>query len=630
MSFLRWNRWNKLSRRKSAPLRPQTRQLRLGCEPLESRKMLTLLGVAPAFPVIAYDSNGVAQYDAGTTAFNINATPLVFKASLAAFPRAITNPRDVEIHILVDHTGNLIGGTAGDDLVVAGNLDLDGNALTTADNLSGVLLTGEVSGFGFLEVGATDQFDFRFTPTGGALLPFWNGKDIGMTTTSEHSTFNNDFSVNFGGGAKGNIGVIAPLLSSIAGNVYADDNNNGLFETGLGEVGISGVDVTLTGMDVDGLNVNLTQQTDVNGAYLFTGLRPGTYTITETQPTIYLDGQDTQGTPGNGTAGNDVFSNIQLAAGVQGVNNDFGELVPASVSGFVYLDANNDGFIDFGEAAIAGVTITLTGTDIHGNAVNMSTTTDADGMYLFEKLLPGTYVITETQPVEYLDGIDMIGSQGGLTSNDQFSEVVLNAGTSGINNNFGERVESTTVHTGQTATIGFWNNKNGQALIKSLNGGPNATSLSTYLATSFANMYGASAGAENLTGKTNSQVAAYFQQLFKVKGQKLNAQVLAVALATYVTNVNLAGSAAVQYGFEVTVGGVGAATYNVGSSGAAFGVADNTVLTVAEILARTNLRASNGLLWDLDVNSLLSSTETALRNMANEVFDGINNQGDIA
>src|SRR5205085_8035146 len=123
------------------------------------------------------------------------------------------------------------------------------------------------------------------------------------------------------------------------------------------------------------------------------------------------------------------------------------------------------------EEAIPGVTITLTGTDINGHSVTFTTTTDVDGMYLFERLLPGTYAIAETQPAGYIDGKDTIGSQGGTTTNDRFSNIMLTAGTSGINNNFGELVPITTVHSGQTATIGFWNNKNGQALIKSLNGG---------------------------------------------------------------------------------------------------------------------------------------------------------------
>lgn len=596
--------------------------------------MLTLLGVVPQIPKFTYDSNGVAAYTAATDAFDINATPLSFRASLVTPTRPVTNPsaldlRTFDIHVEVDGSGNLIGGTAGDDLIVYGNVDLDNNPLTLADNYSGVLLTGEVAGFGHLNVGATDQYDFRFTPTGGAMASFWSGKDIGVTVTSENSSFAGDFEVDFTGGAKGDIGVIDPLLSSLSGYVYTDNNNNGVFETGSGEAGIADVAVTLSGTNVDGDSVSVTQLTGADGAYSFTDLRPGTYTISEAQPSAYLDGTDTQGTPGNGSTGNDVLADIALAAGVHGVQNNFGEITPASLSGFVYTDSNNDGEIDFGEAAISGVVVTLTGTDINGNSISRTTTTDLDGLYLFERLMPGTYQITETQPAGYIDGIDTIGSQGGSTSNDQFSSIVLTAGAVGINNNFGERLGTTPVAAGQTATIGFWNNKNGQALIKSLNGGSNSTGLSAYLATELPNMYGATAGAKNLTGKSNAEVAAFFQQLFKVKGQKLDAQVLAVALATYVTNSSLAGNAGVQFGFVVSAGGVGTATYDVGSNGAAFGVADNSVLTVAEILSRINDRTFNGLLLDIDFNGFLSSAEIALRNMANAVFDGINNQGDI-
>src|SRR5262249_12995740 len=53
---------------------------------------------------------------------------------------------------------------------------------------------------------------------------------------------------------------------------------------------------------------------------------------------------------------------------------------------------------------------------------------------------------------------------------------------------------------GLAGGIGFWDNSNGQALIKSFNGGSTATTLSAWLAATFPNLYGASAGANNLTG----------------------------------------------------------------------------------------------------------------------------------
>src|SRR5262249_17772542 len=144
---------------------------------------------------------------------------------------------------------------------------------------------------------------------------------------------------------------------------------------------------------------------------------------------------------------------------------------------------------------------------------------------------------------------------------------------------------------GQTATIGFWQNKNGQSLINSLNGGPKSTRLGDWLAATFPNMYGACAGANNLAGKTNQQVAAFYKMLFSRTScsaagggpPKMDAQVLATALAVYVTDSRLAGTTAAAYGFLVTNGGVGSRTFNVGANGAAFGVADNSSLTVIEL-----------------------------------------------
>ncbi|WP_174246159.1 SdrD B-like domain-containing protein, partial [Pseudaquabacterium pictum] len=125
----------------------------------------------------------------------------------------------------------------------------------------------------------------------------------------------------------------------------------------------------------------------------------------------YLDGKDTIGTTG-GTAGNDLLSGITLVAGANSVENNFGELPPAALSGYVYEDAGNDG-VRNSEAPIAGVEVKLTGTDDLGNPVTATATTDANGFYQFTNLRPGTYNVAETQPAGYLDGKDTIGTTGG-------------------------------------------------------------------------------------------------------------------------------------------------------------------------------------------------------------------------
>ena len=64
----------------------------------------------------------------------------------------------------------------------------------------------------------------------------------------------------------------------------------------------------------------------MNGFYKFDNLLAGIYTILETQPEGFDDGDDFIGTQGGSTA-NDKFYDIYLAAGVHGEHNDFGELL---------------------------------------------------------------------------------------------------------------------------------------------------------------------------------------------------------------------------------------------------------------------------------------------------------------
>ncbi len=166
---------------------------------------------------------------------------------------------------------------------------------------------------------------------------------------------------------------------------------------------------------------------------------------------------------------------------------------------------------------------------------------------------------------------------------------------------------------GDTATIGFWQNKNGQGLINNAPSGP--PTLANWLATNFPCLYGSSAPSGNdLTGKANSVVAALFVTKFNGGSPKTDAQVMSVALASYFTSTSLGGGTGpVKFGFNQTPGGTGAKLYNVGSFGTALGLQNNTSYTVLQILqAANNIRCSNQ-------NATLP----------NDLFDGINSNGDI-
>ncbi|HPO92336.1 MAG TPA: SdrD B-like domain-containing protein, partial [Phycisphaerales bacterium] len=367
-------------------------------EHLEGRQMLALTGVTlTSFPLEFYNASGVLTYDAASQQLDVNATPTGLFLADGPHPISATHG-DFQIHARVGASGQLLGGVAGDDFIYRGTTDLGSGPVT------GDLLTGEIYAFGFFDSGGpTDQYDYRFVVTGGLLAPLFAGRDIGVIMTSENSTFANDFSVNFGGRAKGTAGPIAtPVLSSIAGNVYYDQNNDGVFQNT--ESPIPGALVTLTGINDAGQAVNLSTNTLGDGSYFFGNLRPGTYKLTETQPAGYLDGKDTIGTPG-GTTTNDMFSDIVLPAGYNGVENNFGEVLPpvkGKIRGTKYLDLTGNGLTP-DDTGFGGVTIYIDyNNDGVKNSNEPSTITASDGSYEFGGLNAGNYIIREVVPNGYI------------------------------------------------------------------------------------------------------------------------------------------------------------------------------------------------------------------------------------
>src|SRR5439155_14928236 len=158
--------------------------------------------------------------------------------------------------------------------------------------------------------------------------------------------------------------------------------------------------------------------------------------------------------------------------------------------------------------------------------------------------------------------------------------------------------------------IGFGQSPNGRGLVRSLTGGAAATQLGHWLAATFPNMYGA------LDGMTNAGVAAFYKTLFArttssapAGPPKTDAQVLSTAFAVYVTNQTLAGTTAAAYGFQVSATGLGTRTFNVGNNGAAFGAANNSSLSVIDLLLAVNARSHHGLLDDQDRDGQISGAE---------------------
>lgn len=151
-----------------------------------------------------------------------------------------------------------------------------------------------------------------------------------------------------------------------------------------------------------------------------------------------------------------------------------------SILGKVYLDANNNGAVNTGENGINGVTVQLSGYlfgldgQDDGGAGNdddtafagATTTTDANGDFLFSALSPGKYTITEpTQPTGTNNGITSCTTGGCAVTAvavtpSVISGIVINGGVS-TGNNFGElppptvskSFNPTTINSGGTSTL---------------------------------------------------------------------------------------------------------------------------------------------------------------------------------
>ena len=293
--------------------------------------------------------------------------------------------------------------------------------------------------------------------------------DVGARAGSEGGTVSNDrdgfenvignINIELGNTAATDYDFKEVRPASLEGNVYHDRNDNGVQDPG--EEGIANVLIQVTRVGAKG-NVSVDPfedttpifvRTDANGHYSVDGLPPGIYEVIEINNdpaggnplASFVDGQDAVGDVGgvpHGTQQNDRFSNIELCPGEHGEEYNFGELRPASISGYVSVDIPGQSKLDPSDPnfqPIEGVTIQLL--DEFGNLVE-TTQTNADGLYEFDNLVPGTYSIVEVQPDGFLDGADVIGNVGnqpvGNVSNDRFDGIVIGSGQNATQYNFCE------------------------------------------------------------------------------------------------------------------------------------------------------------------------------------------------
>ncbi len=173
----------------------------------------------------------------------------------------------------------------------------------------------------------------------------------------------------------------------ISGLKFEDLDGDGSRDPG--EPGLAGwtifLDLNRNGMLDD---EDLSDVTDEEGNYSFTGLQPGEFIVREVlQPNFH------QTAPASG------FHTVLLTSGSTITDRDFGNMriaVTGSISGLKFEDLDGDGSRDPGEPGLAGWTIFL---DLNRNGMlddeDLSDVTDEAGNYSFTGLQPGEFIVRE-------------------------------------------------------------------------------------------------------------------------------------------------------------------------------------------------------------------------------------------
>jgi len=239
-------------------------------------------------------------------------------------------------------------------------------------------------------------------------------------------------------------------VASVSGQVYNDQNRDGIQDTG--EDGISGITVYLDANTNGALDAGeLSDTTDNSGNYAFVNIDVGTYEINQVLQANWLQTFPVADQP----------QLVTLIADDDVTDVNFGTAtIPGSITGTVYDDTNGDGVQDSGENGVEGRTVYIDA-DNDGTFDNTETftTTDTTGLYTFDELDIASYKVRTVLPQGWqqtlpangaaqtvtltdvdrdLTGIDFltvfkpVGTVSGTIFNDRNRNGVKDAGDNGV------------------------------------------------------------------------------------------------------------------------------------------------------------------------------------------------------
>ncbi len=185
-----------------------------------------------------------------------------------------------------------------------------------------------------------------------------------------------------------NVGAI--YFGSVSGTVYVDQDFSG--DMNGKETPEAGLGVTL--LDGNGTVVAKTR-TNTKGQYLFEKLTPGQYRITMAAIQGYAFTK-----PGDGnvmlntTGGNGETEIFTLPLGADMNTMNIGMIIPGTVTGSVFADANDNGIRDNDENGLEGMKVEL----VEDETIVFTTTVNRNGEFKFDAVMPGEYKLHYVLP----------------------------------------------------------------------------------------------------------------------------------------------------------------------------------------------------------------------------------------
>jgi large repetitive protein len=218
---------------------------------------------------------------------------------------------------------------------------------------------------------------------------------------------------------------------SIGDYVWMDRDGDGVQEAG--EPPLAGVRVYIdaNGSQTYDVGENAAVTSGV-GAYVLSGLAPGTYAVRVDTTTLPAGAVATSDRDGTGSA---HATSVVLSAGQSVTDADFGYRGVSSIGDYVWNDADGDGNQDSDELPLSGVTVFLD-IDLDGNldANEPSAVTNGAGAYVIGNLPAGSYrvtVLASSLPI----GASQTGDPDGVFNN--WTIVNLGAADTHVTADFG-------------------------------------------------------------------------------------------------------------------------------------------------------------------------------------------------